>query len=496
MTDTTAIDATVESATPSSAQSTAAKIWSFAVGTAGSTLLGFAVIPLLTWIFAPDEIGRYALLQSFIGLSSLLGPAGFDHYYMRTFHQSDDKRSLLSRCFVSSMAITVGVMVLLTATTLLADGGGFLGHIFSTDDKLTLQLIIFCVAAGVLIRYASLIPRMEGRGFVFSMGQMTPRLVLVIMLVLSFVLHQVTFEFLVLSVLISQVVTLAGLWPFVRGSFSKTVLRPFSAPALPGIVGYTFPIMVTTVIVWVMSFFDRTLLRLLSTFDQLALYSVAASMAAAAGVLQMLFSTLWAPTIFEVVAADDERGKRLTAVGIEMIYLVIGAGFCLAGLLSPLTRLFVPREFDAVSYLVPACLSLPLLYLLGESTVTGAYVVKQTRLLMLAALVAGLTSLGLNSILIEQRGAVGAAVALAISSLVYFVLRTEVSVRTWFRFPRLEMYVGVVSFATLSSLHAVHASDHATAFNIAWITLLAYVVARAVRSTALREAVQNVRGST
>lgn len=475
------------------ARSGASKIASFAIGTAGSTVLGFAIVPLLAWTFAPAEIGRFALLQSFIGLSSLVGPAGFDHYYMRMFHGSDDQRKLLSRCFVSSMAFAIGVMALLAASSVLSDGGGFLGRVFSTDDQVTLQLIIACVAAGVLIRYWSIIPRMEGRGFVYSMGQTIPRLVLVVMLIFSAVLGHVTFEFLVVSVLASQCVMLIGLWPFVRSSFSRSGLRLFSAPSLPGIANYTFPIMVSTVVVWVMSFFDRTLLRLFSTFDELALYSIAASIAAAAGVLQSLFSTLWTPTIYEVVATDEERGKRLTRLGIEAVYLIVGAVFCLAGLFAPLTRLVVPSQFNDVSYLVPACLSLPLLYVLGECTVTGAYVVKRTYPLMLASLAAGLTSLLVNALLIEARGAAGAAVAAALSSAVFVVLRTEVSVRTWFRFPRLEMYTGVLIFVGLSSTQALYGREIPTELNAAWLVMGIYITARTIRSSACREVVQNIR---
>lgn len=477
-------------------RSAASKIGSFAVGTVGSAALGFAIVPLIAWMFAPDEIGRYALLQSFVALSSLVGPAGFDHYYMRMFHGSADRRLLLSQCFISSLALTAVAVVLLSTSSILSQGSGPLGHIFSTDDQLTLQMIISCVAAGVLIRYWSIIPRMEGRGFVYSMGQTMPKVVLVSMLVLSGVLGQLTFEFLVLAVFVSQAITLLSLWPFVRSSFSKTGLRPFGVRALPGIGGYTVPIVFGTIIVWVMSFFDRTLLRLLSTFDELALYSVAASIAAAAGVLQMLFSTLWAPAIYEAVTHDEERAKHLTRVGIETVYIVIGAAFCLAGLLSPLVRLVVPGEFAAASYLVPACLSLPLLYVLGECTVIGAYVVQRTLKLMLASLAAGLTSLAVNFWLIEARGATGAAVALVISSTVYFLCRTEVSVRTWFRFPRVEMYLGVLSFAVLSIAHAIHGHQHATELNLAWLVLFTYVLMRASRSTTIRQAARQARVRT
>jgi O-antigen/teichoic acid export membrane protein len=492
---TSSTGALARSAQRTGARSSASKIGSFAIGTAGSTILGFAIVPLLAWMYAPDAIGQFAILQSFIGLSALVGPAGFDHYYIRTFHDSDDPGSLLSRCFASSAIAVFSVMAILTASTVLSDGGGLLGRVFSTTSTPILQLIILNIAAAVLIRYWSVISRMEGRGLLFSAGQTLPRLVLVVMLVLSPVLNRVTFEFLVVAVLASQVVTLAGLWPFMRGSFSPAGLRLFPRGDVPAIARFAIPIVVGTVIVWVMSFFDRTLLSLLSTPDQLALYAIAASIAAAAGVLQSLFSTLWAPAIYEVVAVDDERGKKLTGLAIETVYFVIGATFCLAGLLAPLTRLVVPTEFDDVSHLVPACLSLPLLYVLGECTVTGAYVVKRTHPLMLASLAAGLTSLAVNLVLIETRGATGAAVALAVSAAVYFTLRTEVSVRTWFRFPRIEMYAGVSCCVTLSCLTAIHGKDYAVQLNLAWTALLTYVLVRGARSRAITEAVGSFRAA-
>ena len=75
---------------------------------------------------------------------------------------------------------------------------------------------------------------------------------------------------------------------------------------------------------------DKVLLKELSDFEQLGLYSVAVSFAAAATIFQRIFSTIWAPTIYKWAAANEGLDKIYKV--IRYILLVVIVLFCLAGL--------------------------------------------------------------------------------------------------------------------------------------------------------------------
>lgn len=63
------------------------KIAAFAIGPIGGAVLGLISLPIITWFFSQEDVGRMAMLQVTLGFSILLFSLGLDQSYVREFHE-------------------------------------------------------------------------------------------------------------------------------------------------------------------------------------------------------------------------------------------------------------------------------------------------------------------------------------------------------------------------------------------------------------------------
>ncbi|WP_372871868.1 oligosaccharide flippase family protein [Paenalcaligenes niemegkensis] len=63
------------------------KIAAFAIGPIGGALLSLITLPVITWFFTQEDVGRIAMFQVAISFSVLLFSLGLDQSYVREFHE-------------------------------------------------------------------------------------------------------------------------------------------------------------------------------------------------------------------------------------------------------------------------------------------------------------------------------------------------------------------------------------------------------------------------
>ena len=101
------------------------KILAFAVGPIGGALLALITLPIISWLFSQEDVGKLAMLQVAIGFSTLLFSLGLDQAYVREFHEVSDPPALFKH------AIVPGFLLLsLTLMILLSFGGRLASWLF------------------------------------------------------------------------------------------------------------------------------------------------------------------------------------------------------------------------------------------------------------------------------------------------------------------------------------------------------------------------------
>ncbi len=429
-------------------------------------MMGLVTIPLITWLFSQEDVGRMAMLQITISFSTLLFTLGLDQAYVREFHETNNKPALLKEAFLPGFGL-----LLLTVFFLLAFGGSLAGWLFDIAEWPLSLLILTASIAAFISRFLSLVLRMNERGLAFSLSQLLPKLFL-LTIIGAYVLAGTdkSLKNLVLAntsalVLVAVIFLVSTRKEWVAGISSKLDFNH-----LRNMLKFGLPLIVGGIAFWGLTAVDKVFLRALSGFEELGVYSVAVNFAAVATILQSVFSTVWVPIVYRWVS-QGEGLENVQKVSRYVLAIVV-IGFCMAGLLSWVITLFLPENYAAVQWVVVSCLGFPLLYTLSETTKVGIGISRRSSFSMLAAIIAFLVNLIGNWFMIPAFAAAGAAVSTCVAFWVFFILRTEFSFYLWKPMPRLLLYS--YSFVTVigASVFTLYGNSLGFEMYVFWVVIL------------------------
>jgi len=420
------------------------KILYFSIGPVGAATLGLITLPITTWLFSEEDIGRLAMMQVTISFSLLLFSLGLDQAYVREFYDVEDKESLLKDTFLPGfllLLITVIILMLLPLSVSKI--------LFGIDSVFLSALLFFSVFISFFSRFLSLILRMQEKGLAYSMSQLLPKIIfLLIVLFYVYIKINLNFKYLMIANVISLLaVFLIYAWntkEFWISSLSKKTNRDNQCRMMR----YALPLIGSGLAFWGLTTMDKLFLRGLSTFDELGYYSVAFSFSGIALIFQAIFSTVWAPIVYKWVKEGIDPKKIESVIN----YTALASFFIwsLTGSFSWLISYILPSEYNKVQYIMVAAIAYPLLYTLSEATSIGINIKKKTLFSLLSVVLALLTNAIGNWFLIPSHGAAGAAISSAIAFLVFFIIKTEISSRIWVDFPRKKIYISILILVTLS----------------------------------------------
>ena len=409
----------------------AKKIASFALGPVLTALLGLISVPVVAWYFSAEDLGRITMLQISMTLAVMFFSIGLDQAYVREYHEEQNKPALLK------LTLLPGTILLFVFCMAVAVWFPFyLSNLLFGIKSTTLSLlIIVAIILSFLTRFLSLIIRMQERGWIFSISQVLPK-VTFLMLIALYVQMEIEKEF--INLFLANVIAMASVvfllvcqtW----SELSESIKQKINTDKLRAVIKFGLPLIFGGLAFWGLSAIDKVLLRTLSSFEQLGIYSVAVSFAALGTIFQSVFSTVWAPIVYKW-AANNQNLEKVDEVTEHVLAFVVFV-FCAAGLFSWVISFMLPPQYNTVKFILVACLSAPLLYTLSETTVVGIGLAKKMSFAMFASIIAFIVSMVVGYWLIPIYGAAGAAASTSFAFWFFLVMRTEFSCYVWRPLPR------------------------------------------------------------
>lgn len=419
----------------------------YAVGPIGSGILGLISLPIITWFFSVEDVGRISMLQVVVSFSVLLFCLGLDQAYVREYHEVEATPELLKLTLLPGLILTLAAysLIFITNPTLVSQ------WLYEIPSVYLSFISITCLAISIISRFLSLVLRMQERALAYSMSQLLPKIIFLIFVIstvwLGFkkdIYTLVTAHFLsILSVF------MVFSWN-TREEWLASFKYKFNWITFKPLLLYGLPLVIGGLASWGLNVMDRLFLRSLSTFSELGVYSVTMSIAAVATVFSGIFNTIWAPLVYKWVKTEDVNLNKMDEISehlLAAIYFIV----VLCGLFSWILPFFLPKEYAAIQYLITLCLLAPLFYTLSETTAVGIAIARKTRYSMFASILAMLTNALGNYLLVPKMGALGAAISTAISFWFFYILRTELSRKVWRDIPTYKAYV-IITMLLCSSI--------------------------------------------
>lgn len=429
------------------------KIAAFAVGPLGGAFLGLITLPIIAWLFSQEDVGRLSMLQVVMGFSILLFSFGLDQSYVREYHEVDDKPKLLKHAIYPGLLV-ISVMVI----SLLILGVSLSELTFGIESSSLNILIVITLISSFLSRFLSLILRMQERGLAYSMSQLLPKLVLVLIIVtyILFDSDRTLINLITAYTASIFVVFIVYVWN-TRMDWLPALFKELELSRLNNMLAFGVPLIFGGLAFWGLTAVDKIFLRTLTSFDELAIYSVSVSFAAAATVMKSVFSTVWIPIVYKW--ANQGEGIEKIEKVMNYVLTVVVLAFCATALLSWCIDYILPPDYLEVKWIVISCIGYPLLYLLSETTVVGIGIKRKSSYSMLAAILALIVNLIGNWLTIPEYGARGAAASTCLSFWAFFILRTEFSILCWKPFRRWRLYSMSTTCLVLSMISSLFGSS-------------------------------------
>jgi len=442
------------------------KILGYAVGPIGAAMIGFITLPIITWFYSVEDVGRISMLQVVVSFSILLFCLGLDQAYVREYHEHKTKPKLLKTALLPGFILSLFVFI----TIFIIDTQLISKWLYNISSTYLSIISIACFLLSLVSRFLSLILRMEERALAYSMSQLLPK-ILFLVFILSTVwlgLTKDAYNLITAHMLSILAIFLVFAWN-TRKEWLGSLKYQIDLKELNKLLVFGLPLVLSGLAAWGLNVMDKLFLRGMSTFLELGVYSVAASIAGVAAIFAGIFNTIWAPMVYRWVSEGvdlvkiDEVSEHLLAA----IYFVA----VLSGLFSWVLPYFLPPEYAAIQYLVTACMLGPLFYTLSETTAVGIAIARKTKLSMVASIGAMLINMVGNYLLVPKMGAVGAAISTAFSFWVFYILRTELSRLVWRDIPSFKAYLVISLLTVVTIIQSVFIKETALAV-IIWLFLL------------------------
>ena len=401
------------------------KFGSFSIGPVIGALLGFLTLPLVTHFITLDEYGRTSMFFTAQNTVSLLVYLGLDQAFVREFHLEKDR---MSRLLSNALRIPLLLSLLLSAVLLIWSDWFSVLLFDNPGERLAIAALAALFPFMVIEQFTMLKIRMEENGVLYSLFSIALKAWTLLFTLLLLFRWERSFRSVILAATLAEIVNSVTV---MAVSLRKMeLLRQETDLALQKrMLRYGLPLVPAYAIGWILSSMDRVMLRAISSYEELGLYTGAFKIVAVMGVLQTCFTLFWTPVAIRWFEQKADL-RCFDAVCRLVAVLMTGIGLMVL-LCKDLVAFILGESFRSAIYIFPFLLLYPIMYTESETTMLGISFSRKTSYNILVSGAAAAVNLALNMLLIPIWQGKGAAVATGLSYVVFFWMRTLVSGKLW-----------------------------------------------------------------
>lgn len=414
----------------------------FSYGSWVGLFLGLATTMITTRLLSPDVLGKASMFDLFLSVSIIITIFGTDQSFLRFFYEENpEKRGALLYNTLKIPFITTIVMILVLITFYKPVTYFLIGE---ENFKFTIWIAMGIVVQ-LLLRYARLVIRMQQKGNLYSILHIIQRILNLLLIIILFYIIGPEFEVMVYSkVIVFFILVIVAIY-FGRQfwSWENFNLKNVKHSQLD-IIRYGAPFVLTIFISWIFESFDKIALRQWSDFNELGLYAAAMRLVALVLVLKQTFTTFWTPVAYEKFekSPNDKEFFRYISIIVSFVMFLVAIA-SIAG--KDIVVLLLGKEYKAAATIMPFLVFMPIFYTISETTVIGINFYKKTKWHILIAGIACISNIIGNWLLVPKYGAIGASLSTAFSYILFFTLRTQISLKFYkVNYPLIKIYSMII----------------------------------------------------
>jgi O-antigen/teichoic acid export membrane protein len=423
----------------------------YGLGSVVAKALGFLMVPFYTRHLSPQDYGALEILDLSMSVVGMLLNGGMTtallRYYSAGPTLSEKNKAvstaLLFALIIGALTFAAGVPMIPRVSSLLLGPG----------IPSTYLLMAF---SSLILAYIANVPRTYLRALEASTAFVTVDTAsLVLMLVLNIYFIAVL-KIGVVGILLSSVIGAAlnaiilSVW-----TIRKTGLG-FSRWLFEHMMGFGLPLIFSNLALFTLNFADRFFLKAFQSLDVVGIYAVGYKFGYMLNYLiHQPFFVMWQGRMYEIHKQPDHRvifGQIFILYSLLLTY----AGLALAIFSPEIVHFMVGPSFSQSAQVIPVVTLAYVFCGIGYFNQLGMFLSHRTRIIGILSIGAAVLNLGLNYVLIQKAGMMGAAWATLVSFAVMAVASFICSQRVY-RLPlaggRAMMALGVAIALYLISVN-------------------------------------------
>ena len=399
------------------------KLLQFCIGPISSALINIIMIPLTTYFVVPEALGKasmFTLVQTLFVATNL----GLDQAYTREYHVEGDKQNLLLNAMILPIVLSVIVF------TLFATNVKFFSSILfdETHYHLATYLTGFSAITMCIERFVLLKIRLEEKGLEYSFFIFVSKgcLAVVTMIIILFI--RTDFLAIIYATIIAQFTFQLALF-FRQWKIFDLSQFKLDQQLNKKLLLFGLPLVLSILLGSLLKTAANISLRLFSDFEQMGLFMAGSKLVNLLMVIQTAFTVFWVPTAYRW--HEEDRKISDYKLVSDAILAVMSFSFLLLLFSRPLFVVVISERFKQAQYFISFLSFYPIMYTLASTTKLGIVFARKSYLNIIVNFVSLCSNVLLNFLLTPSLGALGAAIAISASYIVYFLIFTFLSFRLW-----------------------------------------------------------------
>ena len=386
----------------------------FTIGSFGSKILSFLLVPLYTAVLSTSEYGSADLI---ISTASLLTPILLLSIFDATLRFGMDADYKKEDVISTSISIAIkGSFILIIGVVVVA-----FTHILNISN---IYLIFLCIyfAMGALSQILNLYLRAKNQASIIAVSGILCTLVTCI----SNIVLLLVLKWGIVGYMISNTIgaTIQNLYQLFVGKVYKDIrLRGYNDLSRP-MIKYSFPLITNSISWWVNNASDKYILALLRGIAENGVLSVSYKIPTILSMFQGIFYNAWSISAISEFDENDSDGF----IGNNYSFYSFISLFVCSGLLIiniPLAKFLYRGDYFVAWKCVPFLLMGTVFSGISQFEGSLFAATKNTKSVAKTTLTGAVVNIICNFIFIYFVGAVGAALATLLGYLVTWVLRTK-----------------------------------------------------------------------
>ena len=382
----------------------------FFVGTFGSKILSFLIVPLYTYVLTPNEYGKIDLFTTAIRMMVPFTTLMFADAILRFIASGEIKRNIV---------VSDGIVVFLYGAILSIICIPLYKTLFNLGENVFLYVL-----ALILNTYTSIFPhylRAVGKNVSFAVNGMIQTCAILGFNVLFLIVFRLGMKgylyALVLSQLASAVhVTISGK---ILDEFS---FRNINLRNLKEMLRFSIPIIPNSLMWWIMSAGDKYVINYFMGDAANGLYSISLKIPTIISMVYSVFTQAWQLSAIEEMKKKDEGEFYKKIFGVLSIGLCVGVGVIIP-IVRPIFCTILSKSYHSTWKYVPF-LCIAAICDCFESFASVTYsITKKSGKAVIATLIGFMVNITVNCLLINIVGLYGVAIGTIVGNIIVMKIR-------------------------------------------------------------------------